>query len=285
MRPRVAIATCADLYVDEDTPLLLSALERYDLDLDLVAWDDPSYDWGRTDLVVIRSTWDYTLRVEEFRRWFSGLHRVLNDAATLQWNTDKHYLASLAEAGIPIIPTTFADSGVTPIFPAGDFVVKPTVGAGSMGAERYGSQDHAVAADHVARLHGEGRDVMVQPYISDIDELGEMAHVFIDGTLSHVMRKGAMLNSHEADRSQLFRAEQMSLADPDEDAVKLASSVLEVAGLRDALYARVDLVRSAGEWLLMELELTEPSLFLTHHEPAAAQLAMAIAARVGALAL
>ena len=285
MRPRVAIATCADLYVDEDTPLLLSALERYDLDLDLVAWDDPGYDWGRTDLVVIRSTWDYTLRVEEFRRWFSGLHRVLNDAATLQWNTDKHYLASLAEAGIPIIPTTFADSGVTPIFPAGDFVVKPSVGAGSMGAERYGSQDHAVAADHVARLHGEGRDVMVQPYISDIDELGEMAHVFIDGTLSHVMRKGAMLNSHEADRSQLFRAEQMSLADPDEDAVKLASRVLEVAGLRDALYARVDLVRSAGEWLLMELELTEPSLFLTHHEPAAAQLAMAIAARVGALAL
>lgn len=281
---RVALATCRDLYVDDDTPLLLTALSDYNLAVDLVAWDDDAYDWSLTDLVVIRSTWDYTNNVDAFRTWVASLPRVLNTSEMVSWNTDKHYLAQLHDRDIPIIPTVFADVGVAPIFPDGDFVVKPTVGAGSKDAARYHEDQHAEAAAHVHRLHESGRDVIVQPYVSSIDSEGEMAYVFIDGALSHVMRKGAMLNSREEDRSGLFRAEQMSRADSDADALALAHRVLHAADATEALYARVDLCRLDKEWVLMELELTEPSLFLVFAPEAADRLAAAIAARVGASA-
>lgn len=279
---RLAIATCRDLYVDEDTPLLLDALAAYSLSVDLVAWDDVDYDWSAADLVVIRSTWDYTARVEEYRTWVASLPRVLNSPALIIANTDKHYLADLARQGIATIPTTFADVGVVPLFPEGDFVVKPAVGAGSMNAARYSPDEHAAAADHVHALHAGGRDVLVQPYVTSVDTDGEFAYIYIDGSLSHVMRKGAMLNQPEDDRSQLFRAEQMSRALFDEAAGALAHRVLDTAGALDALYARVDMCRWHDEWVLMELELTEPSLFLTYDDRAAARLAAAVAARLGA---
>ena len=281
---RVAVATCRDLYVDEDTPLLLTALSRYDMVVDLVAWDDSDYEWSTTNLVVIRSTWDYTNNVDDFRTWVSSLPRVLNSSDVVKWNTDKHYLAQLQRAGIPIIPTTFADVGIAPVFPDGDFVVKPAIGAGSKDAARYTVEQHDQAAQHVQRLHGAGRDVLVQPYVRAIDSDGELAYVFIDGALSHVMRKGAMLNSPEEDRSGLFRAEQMSRATVDEVAEALAHRVLAAADATDALYARVDLCRLDDTWVLMELELTEPSLFLVFAPEAADHLAAAIAARVGASA-
>jgi len=281
---RVAIATCRDLYVDDDTPLLLSALSRYDMSVDLVAWDDEHYDWSATDLVVIRSTWDYTSNVRSFRSWVASLPRVLNTPDVVSWNTDKHYLGQLQNQGIPIIPTVFADVDVTPLFPDEDFVVKPTVGAGSKDAARYSAHEHAEAAAHVHRLHAAGRDVLIQPYVSAIDSEGEMAYVFIDGALSHVMRKGAMLNSREEDRSGLFRAEQMSRAEVDGAAAELAHQVLAAANATEALYARVDLCQLDDAWVLMELELTEPSLFLVFAPEAADRLAAAIAARVGASA-
>ena len=281
---RVAVATCRDLYVDDDTPLLLTALSHYDMVVDLVAWDDPDYDWSATDLVVIRSTWDYTSNVNGFRSWVSSLPRVLNTPDVVTWNTDKHYLAQLEHDGIPIIPTTFADVGIAPLFPEGDFVVKPSIGAGSKDAARYRANQHHEAAEHVHRLHAEGRDVLVQPYVSAIDREGEFAYVFIDGALSHVMCKGAMLNSREEDRSGLFRAEQMSRATFDDDAAALAHRVLATAHATETLYARVDLCRLESEWVLMELELTEPSLFLVFAPEAADRLAAAIAARVGASA-
>lgn len=279
---RVTIATCRDLYIDEDTPLLLHALADYDTTIDLVAWDDTDYDWSATDLVVIRSTWDYTAHRDEFLSWVVTLPRVLNSPTLIASNTDKHYLAELAGRGIPTIPTTFVDVGVAPLLPDGDFVVKPTVGAGSKDAARYSRDEHAAAANHVHALHGAGRDVLVQPYVASVDTEGEFAYVYIDGSLSHVMRKGAMLNQPEGDRGQLFRTEQMSRAPFDDAAGALAHRVLEVAGALDALYARVDLCRWRDEWVLMELELTEPSLFLSYDDRAAARLAAAIAARVGA---
>lgn len=279
---RVAIATCRDLYVDDDTPLLLTAVSHYDMSVDLVAWDDQNYNWSATDLVVIRSTWDYTNDVTAFREWARSVPRILNSADMVAWNTDKHYLGVLAAAGVATIPTTFADCGVVPIFPDGDFVVKPCVGAGSKDAARYSAAEHHHAAEHVRRLHDAGRDVIVQPYVSSIDVDGEMAYVFIDGALSHVMRKGAMLNSKEEDRSGLFRAEQMSRAESDHDALALAHRVLDVAQASEALYARVDLCRRDDQWVLMELELTEPSLFLVFAPEAADRFAAAIAARVGA---
>jgi glutathione synthase/RimK-type ligase-like ATP-grasp enzyme len=277
---RVAIATCEDLYVDPDTPLLLEVLTSLGIEHELLAWDDPNASWDRFDATVIRSTWDYAPRRDEFLEWATNVPNIYNSFDLVAWNTDKHYLRSLQQAGINVIPSTFADVGIDPIFPTGNFVVKPTVGAGSLDAERYGSGDHARAHAHVRSLHATGRDVIIQPYVASIDEEGELALVFIDGAFSHAMRKGAMLNAVENDRSQLFRAEQMSLAAASPETLQFAREVLDAGDASSALYARVDLCRLEDSWAVMELELTEPSLFLTYHPEAATELARAILKRL-----
>jgi glutathione synthase/RimK-type ligase-like ATP-grasp enzyme len=166
------------------------------------------------------------------------------------------------------------------VFPAGRFVVKPTVGAGSIAAEEYANGDDERAREHVRRLHASGRDVVIQPYVSSIDDDGERALVFIDGRFSHAMTKGAMLTTAPDDRDALFRREQMSVANADADAVAFAEAVLDEELFRGILYARVDLVTVPEGWAIMELELVEPSLFLAYDDHAPRRLAEAIRKRL-----
>ena len=277
---RVAIATCAGEDVDPDSRPLLDALAAQDVVGELARWDDPQVDWDRFDLVVIRSTWDYAPRLKEYLSWAKSVRRLANPYAAIEFSSDKHYLGELAALGHRVVPSFFCDVGVAAAFPDGDFVVKPSVGAGSLDAERYGAHDVERAVRHVARLHEQGRDVLIQPYVTSVDEQGERALVFIDGSFSHAMTKGAMLNVVEPDRHALFRREQMSLADAETDAVAFAQAVLDDFDFGGLLYARVDLVRVSEGWALMELELVEPSLFLTYEPPAATALATAIARRL-----
>jgi len=94
------------------------------------------------------------------------------------------------------------------------------------------------------------------------------------------MTKGAMLNTAADDRNALFRREQMSVADAEADAVAFAEAVLEEDLFQGILYGRVDLVKMAEGWAIMELELVEPSLFLAYDESAPQHLAEAIRARL-----
>jgi len=277
----IAIATCEGENVDVDSPILLAALQNAGLDAALCIWDDSSVDWDRFDLTVLRSTWDYAPRRDEFLSWARNIPRLVNPYEVITYSTDKHYLADIAAKGHRIVASEFCDVGSTPIFPAGDFVVKPSVGAGSIDADRYSSSDHEIARHHVARLHAAGRDVLIQPYIDSVDEIGERALVYIDGAFSHAMTKGAMLNVTQLDRNALFRREQMETAVGEPDALSVADGVLKDLGFDNLLYARVDLVKTEDGWAVMELELVEPSLFLSFHQPAAERLAQAIKHRVG----
>lgn len=273
---RVAIATCLGVE-DPDQELLTNALSAAGVHAQLCVWDDPSIDWGHFDLVVIRSTWDYTARRAEFLTWAKGVKHLANPYAAIEYSTDKHYLSDLAKHGVVIIPSHFCDVGKKPRFFDGDFVVKPCVGAGSMAAERYNSQQHDQAGVHVKSLHAQGRDVLVQPYVASVDSFGERALVFIDGAYSHAITKGAMLNVSELDRSRLYRHENLALAEGEPEAIDVARHVLEVKGFSHLLYARVDLVQYERGWAVMEVELVEPSLFLTFVPSAATRLAVAIA--------
>lgn len=276
---RVAVVTCVGV-VDPDNPLLLEALSDEGVHADVVAWDDPSVNWGRYDLVVLRSTWDYSQRRGEFLRWATQIKHLANPYEIVAYSTDKHYLADLEAHGLNIVPSHFCNVGKKPRFFNHDFVVKPCVGAGSMDAARYHGDQHDDALIHVKALHAAGRDAVIQPYVDSVDSLGERALIFIDGTFSHALRKGPMLNVTELDRSQLFRRDQMSEVIGEPDAILYASRVLNAKGFDRLLYARVDLVKIGDHWAVMELELVEPSLFLTFEEGAATLLAQAIATRV-----
>lgn len=278
---RVAVATCTGDDVDPDSPLLLAALDARGLHAELAAWDDGGVDWDGFDLVVVRSTWDYVSRRDEFLDWARGVARLANPYPVIEYSTDKHYLADLAARGYPVVPSRFCDVGATPSFPAGDFVVKPCIGAGSMDADRYGPGEHDLARAHVGRLHGQGRDVLIQPYIGSVDDGGERALIFIGGTFSHAMTKGAMLNVALSDRDVLYRRERMSRASGEADSLALALAIFDDEQFADLLYARVDVVATEQGWALMELELVEPSLFLSYDDAAPAKLADAVARRLG----
>jgi len=132
---------------------------------------------------------DYTRDREGYLAWARGIERLFNPYPIIEYSTDKHYLHDLESLGHRIVPTSFCDVGAEPVFPDSRFVVKPTVGAGSIDAEKYGHGEHQRARAHVRRLHASGRDAMIQPYVSSIDESGERALVFIDGDFSHAMTK------------------------------------------------------------------------------------------------
>jgi glutathione synthase/RimK-type ligase-like ATP-grasp enzyme len=276
---RVAIVTCEGNDLDPDSPLLLGALANEDVDAQLVLWDDADVDFESFDLNVIRSTWNYTSRLAQFLHWAKSVTRLENPYRVIEYSTDKHYLADLARRGLMVVPSVFCDVGAEAVFPDEDFVVKPCVGAGSIDAERYRPNDLAAARRHVEMLHQSGRDVLIQPYVQSVDVVGELALVFIDGQFTHAMTKAAMLNTPAPDRHMLFRHEAMARAEVEPDAVEFAQRVLNDLGYQRLLYARVDLVGYEGGWAVMELELVEPSLFLSYDETAAVKLAQAIKRR------
>ncbi|WP_407352665.1 RimK family alpha-L-glutamate ligase [Luteimonas sp. R10] len=285
---------------DPDMPPLLAACARVGLDAQMLAWDDPSVGWNRFDLVLLRSTWDYTLRRPDFLAWCERVDRVTtlsNPLPVVRWNTDKHYLADLAIAGLAVIPATFVEPDAEPMpalqsfLSATDhdegFVIKPAVGAGARDAQRYAGRQEVAAAGHLARLLDAGRSALLQPYLGTVDHEGETALVYIDGAFSHALRKGPLLTDGSTDGAP-SAAETITPrpATPPERA--LAQQALAFAQRRFALdrpfaYARVDLIAGRdGAPRLLELELTEPSLFLEHAPGAADRLAASLAARLDA---
>jgi uncharacterized protein GlcG (DUF336 family) len=286
-RSRVALVTCdrfPDLYTDEH--LLRDALRARDHEVDAVCWDDPSADWARYDLAVIRSTWDYPTRRDEFVAWARSVPRLANPADIIEWNTDKTYLRSLAAAGVAVTPTTFVrpSESWTPPAP-GEWVVKPTISAAAQGAGRYRLPEQAdIAAAHVRRLQEAGRTAMIQPYLAAVDVAGETSILCTpDGagrlTYSHAIRKGALLTGPDTGVPAGEYSEEITPRTPSAAELGLAEATLAAVpgGAQRLLYARVDMIPGAdGTPLLVELELTEPSLFFAEAPGAAERLAAAI---------
>jgi hypothetical protein len=287
--PRLAIATCADLpLLDQDGPLLLESLARQGISAEPVIWDSASALWSSYDLVLIRSTWDYALRRNAFVDWAYSLPRAANPADVLRWNTDKRYLEALSAAGIPTVPTHFVGPDAEAVLPDWtQYVVKPTVSAGSADTARWrrGDDDEAALA-HLASLRDAGRTAMLQPYLEAVDAAGESALIYLGGVFSHSVRKGPILTVGTPPSSAPIgdhdEREQITARSATAAELGVAERVLDaVPGGREQLvYARVDLIPDDdGSPVLLELELTEPSLFL-FTEPAAADRLSAAVARL-----
>jgi glutathione synthase/RimK-type ligase-like ATP-grasp enzyme len=283
----VLIATCADLpRGDEDADVLAAALTTRGLVAEWAVWDDPSVDWTGA-LVVIRSTWDYTPRRAEFLEWARTVGRLHNPPEVLAWNSDKLYLRDLAGAGVPIVPTFWAAPGEPVTLPdTPEFVIKPSVGAGSRGAGRFTAEQADAARAHAAALHDAGRTVMAQPYLSGVDAAGETALIYLDGRFSHAVRKAPMLPKgtvHDLSSYSLYVDETIGARVPHEAELAVGDAAMQVLRTRfggELLYVRVDLLPGEDGPVVIELEATEPSLFLVHADGAAERLAAAIARRV-----
>ena len=289
--PAVALVSArAARGLDEDLPPLITAFAAAGARAEIVDWDDANVDWGRFDGAVLRSAWDYTERLPEFLAWVertSALTRLLNAPPVLRWNSDKHYLRELAAAGLPVVPTSFVEAGADGEQPADapaaltaflaqhecpELVVKPAVGAGSRDTRRHARTAEAEILAHLLPLLAAGRSMMMQPYLAGVDRDGETALIFIDGRFSHAIRKGPLLPPGAPATETLFALEEISPRVPGSDELEVARRIVAQLPFSALLYARVDLIRdAAGSPLLLELELTEPSLYFAHAHGSAAR--------------
>jgi glutathione synthase/RimK-type ligase-like ATP-grasp enzyme len=279
MRP-IALVTARETgKLDDDMEPLIAALRAEGAQAEPAIWDDPSVDWGRYELAVLRSTWDYSRRRAEFLAWAESVEskvRLANSARVVAWNTDKHYMSQLRAFEIPIVPTAFIDPGHPVKFPfEGEFVVKPTVGAGSMDVGRYAERSRD-AEEHVLRLHRSGRSAMIQPYLKRVDEAGETALIYFAGEFSHAIRKGPMLGASCEVLGGLFLKEDIRPREATPAERALGQRAVQASPER-CLYARIDVIPGLdGAPVVLEFEATEPSLFFVHHPAAATRYAKAI---------
>lgn len=283
----VLLATAGHLpTLDPDDAPLVDALRERGLDIGVAVWDDPSVDWGGAGIVVVRSTWDYTGRRDEFLAWadrVAAVTRLENPADVLRWNTHKSYLIELEERGAPVVPTAWLGRGDR--VDLGDLladrgwkraVVKPAVDAGSRGLHRVEPDELTAAQSHLDALLKRA-DVMVQPYLESIETTGERSLVFLGGEFSHMVRKRPASGDF---RIQLSWGGRYEAEDAPAELRDLGAWILEATG-HDLLYARVDLVDDDnGTPQLAELEAAEPSLYLTYVPEAAQRLAALIEERL-----
>lgn len=294
---RVALATCSQLPdLDKDDVPLIAALSSRGITAEPAVWDDPAVDWQAYDLVLVRSTWDYSPRHDEFLAWARSLPKVANSADVIEWNTDKRYLRELEAAGIPVIPTIWLDPArhlskraVHTRMPAfGDFVVKPVVSAGAQNTGRYqpvSAESRGKAIAHATRLLDDGRWVMIQPYVTSVDTTGETCLIFVDGEHTHAIRKNALLTGPAEESGELYAEEENSAFVATPDQIEVAERALAVARSAtgaDLTYARVDLVTGDdGVPMVIELELTEPSLWMKYGTGVEDKLADAVVKLLG----
>ncbi|MGV0812571.1 hypothetical protein ABQF34_11485 [Mycolicibacterium boenickei] len=264
--PRIVLAGCAALPEgDGDDAGLVAALRHRGLHARWLPWDDPAT--LAADLVILRATWDYTERLDEFLSWARSVPHLVNTAQIVEWNTDKRYLHDLQRLGVPVVPTGYFEVDEQVRVPDGEVVVKPAVGAGSNGAQRF--VDAAEALAHAAALQARGSAVLVQPYDPRIAD-GETALVFLGGEESHAFTKGPILppagQSPAFEETGTYAEESLSPADPGDEvwevgrmAVDAVVRLFDIAA-EELVYARVDVIGGPDDPRLLELELVEPGL-------------------------
>ncbi|CAB4787144.1 MAG: hypothetical protein F2723_06505 [Actinobacteria bacterium] len=287
-RPVAIVTAAVSRHLDQDIAPTLAALSDLGISTRVVEWDDPTVVWSDFALALVRSPWDYSTRLSEYLEWIDRVDSestLVNEAAVLRWSSDKHYLLDLEREGVPIIPSTFLHSGDPVVLSsAGEFVVKPSVSAGSRDTQRYRSGESDKGILHAERLLAQGRDVLIQPYIASVDERGETALVCFDGVVSHAVRKGPILSHGSAMRTVdgLYAVEDISTRNPTSEEVHVAALVnAAIPSSGPPTYVRIDLVQGdGGEILVLEVEANEPSLFLDLAPGSAEKYAAAISRRL-----
>jgi glutathione synthase/RimK-type ligase-like ATP-grasp enzyme len=275
-------------YVEDQISVISQALAGYDVAVELVFWQDEGTDWRRFAAVMPLLAWNYPQEVDVLLRRFEEIDAVgvllLNDAPTLRANMDKGYLADLAARGAPVPPTLSVDACTPEVilksfdhFGTDEIIIKPRIGAGAWRQARLRRGDRVTTADRLPPSAA-----LIQPFLEAVTTEGELSMLYFGGVFSHALIKTPKGGDYRTQGQ--FGALEAAITPPD-DARVAAEKVLATAIGAPFVYSRVDMVRGQdGSWLLMELELIEPWLYLAydgqggHH--GSELLAQAICARL-----
>lgn len=284
----IALVTCESLAqyaapnVEDEDSLLTRYLREQGHTVEPRIWTNPAVDWRRYDVVVVKSPWDYFDRVGEFYQWLDRMEslgvKMLNPAATVRWNADKKYLLDMQRAGVRIVPTHWLSRGqvveASSLFNTlghDTLVVKPAVSGGAKNTFVLTRQESAIRQPQLQELL-QDEDFLVQPFQPQIQEEGEWSLIYFGGEFSHCVLK--------TPKSGDFRVQHYlgGGIEPREAPAHLrqAADAIIREFAASCLYARVDGLDQNGEFLLMELELIEPFLYLASSEGSLARYEQAL---------
>ena len=254
-------------FMEDEDSLLLDFLKSKNLNIERIVWNDPTVNWTEYEVAILKSPWDYHEKVSEFYNWLDKLEsnhvKVLNSEKLVRWNSDKHYLKEIADAGLNVIPTVFLEKGARPnisdIFDelnTDKIIIKPCVSAGAKNTVIFHRSDGTLRQEAIYQSLSLD-SYLAQPFFDEI-YTGEWSYLFFNGSYSHsvlkVPKNGDFRVQHYLGGS-IIPGE----AKP-EEILQAAAYIQRFAS--DTLYARVDGLIRNGKLYLMELELIEPYLFL-----------------------
>ena len=285
----VATATCSNLPAWEvDDQPLHAALVKCGVEVVQPAWDDPAFDWSSCDACLIRTTWDYMDRRDEYLAWarrVAAVTKLYNSYELVRWNTHKGYLRDLESRGVPVAPTVWIETGSS-IDLRGVLAekgwqkafLKPVIGATARETLRFEATQAGIeaASRHLRRMLV-NESMILQPYLASVETEGELSVIMIDGEFTHAVRKTPVAGDYRVQNDFGAADKPVTLQDGE---LNLAREIVEKIDV-EWLYARVDFLRDRdGELKLSELELVEPSLFFRHCPQAADHLAACLCRRL-----
>lgn len=265
--PKALFLTCesqTEPFIDDQ--LFMNALEKLGWHCTLHAWNRPALRWSDFDVAILRTTWDYYKNPEQFLKVLEDIEesecRLWNPLSVVRWNSDKSYLRDLVVWGLKIAPTIWskemAFSGKQSpfeIFDCEEIIVKPTISVGAFDTLLLTKDQWK---PRQLKKTYKGRDIMVQKCLNAVREVGEYSLVFFAEEFSHAILKTPKAGDF---RVQSFYGGQEQSIEAPAEAIRQGQLALQAVS-EAPLYARVDMVYQDNQWILMELELIEPQLFL-----------------------
>ncbi|WP_316808889.1 hypothetical protein [Pedobacter agri] len=254
--------------VESEDDKLLNFLQNKGLAIEKVIWNDPEIRWENFQLAILKSPWDYFDRINEFHKWLDHLEtkkvKLLNPINVVRWNTNKHYLKEIEATGLAITSSVFISKNDQFLlndffekFNSSKLIVKPCVSGGAKNTFKV-TDENVEEINKQLQLLVKEEDFIVQPFLPEIIENGEWSFIFFNGIYSHSLIKQAKPGDF---RVQPAHGGSVHPQNPDEDLIEVASQYVNLFA-KGCLYARVDGTFVNGKFLLMELELIEPFLFL-----------------------
>ncbi|WP_425639224.1 ATP-grasp domain-containing protein [Algoriphagus yeomjeoni] len=270
----------------DENQMLSGILSELQISHEIVSWSDPEVKWEQFSLLLIKSTWDYFDYYPEFLSWIDKIKKLgipaLNSMDTILWNSSKRYLLEIESKGYPVIAGMILEKGM-PIskenieskITSKTWVVKPLVSGGAKNTLKINSENWE---NHVDKIQSWVKEeaFLVQPFVTEIEEVGEYSLIFFNGMFSHAVLKTPASKDF---RVQHYFGGTIKPVNPSESMLASCQNLINEFAA-DSLYVRVDGVEIDSVFNLMELEMIEPYLFLAISAEALLNYKKAISSRL-----
>lgn len=285
---KIALLTCATWPGIQDKERALAKEFGHHIHADVVVWNDPAVNFSDYQCLIFRTTWDYFKQPEVFSAWLEKIAGLgvptFNPIAAIRRNQHKFYLKELQESGIDIIPTVFVEKNsaleLATLIPDQwqKLIIKPAVSGGAYMTRLFDRSEMASVVEEYTPIAAK-RDLLIQPFMAEIQEQGELSLLFFGGVFSHAVLKRPVLGEFrvQSEFGGNYRAIEVS-------AELIATCEQTIAAFGGELvYARVDGIIASGKFLLMELELIEPDLYFDYDKNAKKRYLVALEAALAKL--